>query len=155
LKYTYVFHSPIKYWITSDDGLVDDIVSPDKVNIKNLNTIVNNMLTLKTKNFISLVNNPGIVHINFKSFDNGSFLETIVESDHKLIIGEFNRIYKDLQYQLADGIGKTISSEPITSFKDSVEFTNDHNLKELRSVIKKVYCLLHDGDNWELKFMIK
>ena len=153
MKYKYIFNSPVKYSVTSDDkdfNDIEDTASKLDINV-DIIKIANKLLKQKTKNFIELMNNTGIIDIQFNI--NKDTLNTLVVMDHRLRVDEFKKLYTDIQSQLMAGLGKTIGNISLLEFNDNIEYTNDKGITGYKPVVKNVYCLLWQYDDWKLKFI--
>ena len=151
--YTYIFTSPVRYFIDSDEDKIYHLHDLE-YQCKNLNDLSNALLKQYTHNFIDYMNNAGITSIVFKI--NNDELITRVVMDHRLHKQEFDSLYTTLQAHLANDLGRKIESIPLYEFKSITSLTNDRGLIEQKPIIKKIYCLLYQQDNnWKLSFKRK
>ena len=153
MKYKYIFTSPVKYSVTSDDKDfidIEDVASNLNLD-KDIIKLANNLIKQQTKNFIELMNNKGIVDIQFNI--NKDILNTLVIMDHRLRVDEFKKLYTDIQSQLMAGLGKKIGDISLLEFNDNIEYTNKQGITGYKPIVKNVYCLLWQYDDWKLKFI--
>ena len=154
MNYSYIFHSPIKYWVATDDSNYKDteyILDNIGFDINDIIKSVQANLNEVSSNFVEYMNIPGILDINFNSYD-GNILITSTLLDHKLSLDEFKKLYTDIQYQLMDGIGKSVSDICIAEFDDTIEY-KVNNISQYKPVKKSVFCLLFQPENWKLQFI--
>lgn len=149
ITYNYIFQSPIKYEIKSDN----DYYQCEYKHISQLITQeqISNIINNYTKNFKEYLNHDGLLEVKF-TVAKGNILNINVQFDHPLIKKEFNSLYTDLQAQLIDGIGKQISNICIKEFVDKNN-NIQNNKKELETIKKQIYCLLWQEKDWRLIFI--
>ena len=154
--YTYIFTSPIRYFIDSDEDIEGKMyhLQDLKYKFNNLNDLSNTLLSQYTRNFIDYMYHPGITSIIFKINNDELIIRVVM--DLRLHKQEFDSLYTTLQAHLANDLGKKIESIPLYEFKSISSFTNDRGLIEKKPIIKKIYCLLYQqDDNWKLTFRRK
>ena len=150
--YKYYFYAPFKYLIKSEND--EEEIVPEKLHIKfpKLFNIASNWLKQVTSDFIEYMNHDGMDVIEFQ-LKNKLIIK--IHMDHVLKKQEFNSIYIDLVTQLMEGLGNKISSHRLYDFIDKVEYVNDKNLKEIKSVEKYIYLLPWFEPGWKLEFIQK
>ena len=79
--------------------------------------------------------------------------EQFPDSNFYYLTTKSKKLYTDIQSQLMAGLGKTIGNISLLEFNDNIEYTNDKGITGYKPIVKNVYCLLWQYDDWKLKFI--
>ena len=151
-NFTYVFHSPIHYMISTNNIYVDDIYVKFDELVEDIYHKINEIFSPLVDNFIEYINLLGCIEFSFTILD-GSTLETKAVFDHRLDEEEYKSLRNDIYGQLSEGIGKKILEIPIYTYKDNIIVDRKNGYKEYEPVERTIYCALFDNENWKLELV--
>lgn len=150
-QYEYIFQSPVKYLVETDDNNINDEIKDwadvdyidglEEKSYKLISEVVSNIAE-----YIGIDNNA----LKIEVFNN--HLQITFISDHVLSSKEYNNFCKSLVYILEDTCNDKLLDEPVISVTDNIEYANKINNIEYKSVTRNIYCTVWQNTNWQLIF---